>query len=588
MLDRIQNTLRALGNPHLLRLCRYLAAYRTLIIVAVGCMFAAGASSSLIALLLGKLTDLGFYEQQRWVVLGAPIALVGIAALHGSCMFLSNYLLGKASQNVLKTLRAEIFARMLHWPQATYQENPTGMVASRFVFEANFALTNATKATITLVRDTVQVLALTVMLFWHNALLALISLILAPAVVWLLRFINRRMKGVMNANQTSLAELLVRVKEAYRAERVIKLAGSYERECARFAAVNQAIRQAMVDMTKITALGAPLTQMLCMSAIAVVFMAAMYQTQQGLLTVGQFVTFLAALLLILPPLKHLAGLNASFVMMGMSAQSLFALLDLPPERDEGRLTLGPCRRQIEFAGVSLTYPHSRAPALTGITFTVRAGQCLALVGASGSGKSSLMSLLPRFWHPTAGTIRIDGIDIADVSLASLRHQIAIVSQEVFLFDASIAANLRYGCPQATEAELWRALEDAALADWVRSLPLGLEAPVGEAGGLLSGGQKQRLAIARAFLKNAPILILDEATSALDSVTEHVVQQSLTRLKQGRTTFLIAHRFSSLGLADVIAVLDQGRLVEWGTQTELLARHGLFARLYRLQQLGVAA
>lgn len=584
MLQTLKKILHSLSNPYLLRFSHYLCAHRKALFLAVGFMAIAGASSSLIALLLGQLTDLGFYQREQWVILAAPLALLGVAALHGTSMFMSNYLLGKASQGILKTLRGEIFARMLHWPEQTYQENPTGMVASRFVFEANFAMTNAAKAAITLIRDSIQVLALAVLLFWHNALLALVSLLLAPVVVTLLRYINRKMKAVMKANQVSFPDLLIRIKEAYRAQRLIKLADTYERECARFAAVNRAIRQVMVDMAKISALGAPLTQLICMSAVALVFMAALYETQKGMLTVGDFVTFLTALLLILPPLKNLAGLNASLVMMGMAAQGLFSLLDLPLEPDTGKKESTDCRGRVVFDHVSFRYPGAQEDAVHDISLTVEPGKCLALVGASGSGKSSLMNLLPRFWNPTAGRIFLDGTDTQELTLASLRAQIAVVCQDITLFNTTIRRNLTFGCPHVFEEEIQRALQEAALSDFVAGLPLGLDTPVGEDGALLSGGQRQRLAIARAFLKNAPILILDEATSALDSETEALIQQSLKRLLQGRTAFLIAHRFSSLSLADHIAVLDHGRLVEYGTQQELWARGGIFVHLAKLQSV----
>lgn len=571
-------------NPQLLRLGLYLFPYRGTVACAVGFMALAGASSSLIALLLGKLTDLGFYQQQLWVVLGAPLGLIGVAVLHGTSMFMSNYLLGKTSQGILRTLRAQIFHRMLRWPQATYAANPTGLVASKFVFEANFALTNAAKSAITLVRDTVQVVALSVMLFWHNWTLALLSLLLAPGVVWLLKFVARRLKGVLASSQANVAELLVRVKEVYRAERTVKMAGAYERECERFARVNDEIRTLMVRMSKISALGSPLTQLLCMAAVAVVFTAAMYQTQQGLLTVGEFVTFLAALLLILPPLRHLAGLNASFVMMGVAAESIFSVLDLPPEPDSGTKTLPHCRGAVTFEHVSLRYPEADQDAVHDVSLTVASGEVVALVGASGAGKSSLVSLLPRFWNPTSGRVLVDGVDTQELTLANLRSQIAVVSQDVTLFNDTIRANIKYSAPDAADEVVEAAVRAAALEEFVASLPQGLETPVGEAGDLLSGGQRQRLAVARAFLKNAPILILDEATSALDSASEARIKAALTHLMKGRTTFIVAHRFSTVENADRIVAMENGAVVEVGTKDELLARHGLFARLYALQRL----
>lgn len=571
-------------DPQLLRLGRYLIPYRGTVACAVGFMTLAGASSSLIALLLGKLTDLGFYQQQAWVVLAAPLGLVGVAVLHGTSMFMSNYLLGKASQGILRTLRAQIFHRMLRWPQATYAAYPTGFVASKFVFSANFALTNAAKSAITLIRDTVQVAALSVMLFWHNWTLALLSLLMAPGVAWLLKFVSRRMKGIIASSQTNISELLVRIKEVYRAERSVKMANAYERECERFARVNNEIRDVVVRMSKISALGSPLTQLLCMAAVAVVFTAAMYQTQQGLLTVGELVMFLAALLLILPPLRHLAGLNASFVMMGVAADSIFTLLDLSPEPDSGTKTLTRCQGAVTFEHVSLRYSGADKDAVHDVSLAVAPGEVVALVGASGAGKSSLVSLLPRFWNPTSGRVLVDGVDTQELTLANLRSQIAVVSQDVTLFNDTIRANIKYSAPDASDEAVDAAVRAAALEEFVASLPQGLDTPVGEAGDLLSGGQRQRLAVARAFVKNAPILILDEATSALDSVSEARIKAALTHLMQGRTTFIVAHRFSTVENADRIVAMENGAVVEVGTKDELLARQGLFARLYALQRL----
>ena len=398
-----------------MRLASHLPAHKWKIILAVFCMLGAGASSSLIATLLGKLTDAGFYNQEAWVVLAAPIGLILVSLLHGGCMFGSNYLLGCVSQAILVKLRGEMFHRMLHWPMETYQTNSTGLVTSKFVFEANFALSNAAKASITLVRDSIQVVSLTIVLFWKNWQLALVSLVIAPMVAWLLRSISARMKTVMSSSQANIAELLVRVREAYGAERLIKISNAYGAETSRFEKLNAEIKDLMIRMTKASSLGTPLTQLLCMAAVAVVLTAAMYQTQAGLLTVGEFVTFLAALLLIMPPLRHLAGLNASFVMMAVAAESLFSTLDLKEERDEGTKVLGRNIENIAFEGVTLRYPNADANSVDDVSFTVTRGQAAALVGLSGSGKTSLVNMIPRFWSPTAGRILINGLDSREYS-----------------------------------------------------------------------------------------------------------------------------------------------------------------------------
>ena len=571
-------------NPSLLRLVTYLKPHRGKIAMSIVFMIGAGAASSLIAMLLGKLTDVGFYDQEAWIVVAAPIALIFISVLHGGSMFMSNYLLGKTSQAVLVKLRGEIFHKILRWPAATYQKNSTGNITSKFIFEANVALSNARKSCMILVRDSVQVVALTCVLVWNNWMLAIVSLIIAPMIFKLLRYISKRMKTIMETCQASFASVLERVKEVYEGHRLVKLSDTYALEMDRFKRINDGVSKMMIDMTKVTSMGTPLTQLIFMSGVALVLAFAMFQISQGVITMGDFVTFLAALLLLMPPLRNLAGVNSGFVMMAVAAESIFATLDEADETDEGKVDLTTCKGDFVFEHVSMRYPNTKRDAVHEFNLEVKAGDCIALVGLSGSGKSTLVHMIPRFWNPTKGRILLDGIDIRDLSLESLRRHIAIVSQDVMLFDDTIRNNVLYGSPDATEAEVWKALEDASLADFVRTLPEGLDTLVGEGGSRLSGGQKQRLSIARAFLRNTPILILDEATSALDSENEMKIKGALVSLMKGRTTFMVAHRFSTIEHATKIVAMADGVVKEMGARAELLEQNGLFAELLRLQSL----
>lgn len=571
-------------NPSLLRLVTYLKPHRGKIAMSIVFMIGAGAASSLIAMLLGKLTDVGFYDQEAWIVVAAPIALIFISVLHGGSMFMSNYLLGKTSQAVLVKLRGEIFHKILRWPAATYQKNSTGNITSKFIFEANVALSNASKSCIILVRDSVQVVALTCVLVWNNWMLAIVSLIIAPMIFKLLRYISKRMKTIMETCQASFASVLERVKEVYEGHRLVKLSDTYALEMDRFKRINDGVSKMMIDMTKVTSMGTPLTQLIFMSGVALVLAFAMFQISQGVITMGNFVTFLAALLLLMPPLRNLAGVNSGFVMMAVAAESIFATLDEADETDEGKVDLTTCKGDFVFEHVSMRYPNTKRDAVHEFNLEVKAGDCIALVGLSGSGKSTLVHMIPRFWNPTKGRILLDGIDIRDLKLESLRRHIAIVSQDVMIFDDTIRNNVLYGSPDATEAEVWKALEDASLADFVRTLPEGLDTVVGEGGSRLSGGQKQRLSIARAFLRNALILILDEATSALDSENEMKIKGALVSLMKGRTTFMVAHRFSTIEHATKIVAMADGVVKEMGTRAELLEQNGLFAELLRLQSL----
>ena len=571
-------------SPSMRRLVGYLPPYRWKIALAIFFMVAAGSASGLIATLLGKLTDLGFYEQDPWIIFAAPIGLIFISILHGGSMFMSNFLLGNVSQSVMATLRSQIYHKLIRWPTPTYQANNSGAIASKFVFEANVALSNATKSVIILVRDSFQVLSLTIVLLWHNWMLALVSLVIGPMVAYLLRYISNKMRTVMSTCQASFGTILGNVRETYDGHRLVKISNAYEFETNRFQKTNESLKNMMIEMTKVTSLGTPVTQFIFMVGVAIVLGFAMYQSHLGILTLGDFVTFLAALLLLMPPLKNLAGVNAGFVMMNLASESIFASIDEKEEDDTGTETLDICRGDLVFDHVSLRYPGTDRDAVHDVTLHAKPGDVIAFVGLSGAGKSSIVQMIPRFWNPTKGKILLDGHDITSLTLESLRRHIAVVTQDVILFDGTIRDNIVYGTPEATAAEITHAIEAAALTDFIASLPQGLDTPVGEAGGRLSGGQKQRISIARALLKNAPILILDEATSALDSESEAKIKDALSRLMEGRTTFIVAHRLSTIENATTIVAMADGKIQEMGTREALLAKPGLYAELVRLQAI----
>ena len=569
-------------DPALTRLFRYALPYKWQLVMASIWIVGAASMSSLTATLLGKLTDLGFYEKEPWVIAAAPATLIGVTLLYAVSTVMSTYLLTKISQSILVTLRTELFARILHWPFANYQSHSTGLVCSKFVNEANIALGGAVSAAIILVRDSLQIIALFAVLFWQNWQLTLVALVVGPVGALIMRAISQRTKRIVKASQAAIAGILSRVQESYKAERLVKISDTYDFEMDRFRLINQKIRRTELKRQIMQGLGTPVTQVITMSGVAVVVAYALFEAQAGRLTIGEFITFLSAMMLLMPPLQHLAGLNATFASISVAAKSIFDTMDEAVEEDKGTVELKDVKGAIEFKDVHLTYPGTTREAIKGVTLSVRPGEHVALVGLSGSGKSSMVNLVPRFWSVTSGAVTVDGVNVEDCTRASLRNHIAVVSQNVILFDATIRENIVYGLSNVTDEAVQKAVESAALTDVIAALPQGLGTPVGEAGSLLSGGQKQRISIARALLKDAPILILDEATSALDSESENQIKEALETLMQGRTCLTVAHRLSTIDRADRIVVMKDGGIVEEGTPAELLAKDGAYARMVRLQ------
>lgn len=569
-------------DPVLKRLFKYALPYKGQMVLACIYMVGAASMSSLTATLLGKLTDAGFYQQEAWVIVAAPAALIGVTLLYAVSTVMSTYMLTKISQSMLVTLRMELFANVLRLPFPAYLANSTGLVSSKFVNEANIALGGAVSAAVVLIRDSLQVIALFGVLLWQNWKLTLIACIVGPIAGVILRTISKRVKRIVRASQEAIAAVLSRVSESYEAERLVKVSNTYDFEMARFSPINEKIRHLALKKQVMQGLGTPVTQIVTMMGVAVVVAFALFEAQRGALTIGEFITFLSAMLLLMPPLQHLAGLNSTFASISVAGKSIFDLLDMEQEKDTGTHVLENSKGAVVFENVRLRYPGQEMEALKAISISIAPGEHVAFVGLSGSGKTTLMNTVPRFWEVTDGAVRIDGYDVRDCTLSSLRSQIAIVTQNVTLFDATIRENIAYGKPEASDEEIAKAVRAAALTDFIASLPEGLNTRVGEAGNLLSGGQKQRVSIARAFLKNAPILILDEATSALDSESEHQIKLAIDELMQGRTCLIVAHRLSTIDNADRIVVMSKGEVVESGTPKELLDKGGAYADLYNLQ------
>lgn len=572
-----------LSNPYLMRLFRYLPPYKWYIAGAAAAMAAGGGASSLIALILGKLTDMGFYQQDPIVAVLAPIALIGVAALNGGSQYLSSYLLVRVSQSIMLEIRTLMFERISHWSDELFFKYRCSEVQAKFINEASTALSRAASVMTTMIRDSIQIVCLIGVLIYHNWKLTLVTFVVAPLLAAVLRWVSKRMKKLTSQTQQTFGQLLGTIQESYQGERVVKIYDGYDYERDRFRAVNEKLKDLTLRTQRVEAAGTPLTQLIAMSGVSVVVVYALAQAQSGALTIGEFTTFLSAMLLLMPPIRHLSSLNGTTAAMTAAAESLFAMIDEEPEKDPGEKTLEDYRGAVRFENVSFAYPNTDKTAVKNFSLDVKPGEMIALVGSSGSGKSTLINLIPRFWAATSGEIYFDDVPQSELTLASLRQQIGLVSQEVTIFDDTIAGNIAYGCrDKVTREDIERAAEAAALTDFIATLPQGLDTPVGANGSMLSGGQRQRISIARAFLKNAPILLLDEATSALDTESERHIQKSLDSLLKGRTAFVVAHRLSTIVNADRIVVMREGEIVEIGTHEELLEKKGVYEHLYSIQ------
>jgi len=574
---------RLLNDPNLRRLLRMVLSHRRLLVFGLIATGISAATEPLIARLAGVLTDQALFQKEFSAVIWMPIAFVGLFVVRGLSIFGGSYLLNRVSQGVLVDLRMSMFDRMLHWPTTTFENTPSGVVISKFVNEATNALNLAAEVMSTAVRDSLIVIGLLLMLFYYNWQLTLLTMIVAPPIGLALRAFSRRLRRLNLENQAMLGDMTRAIQEAHEGQRVVKVYEGAAYENSRFRQINDKLRGFAMRMQVAWSAATPIAQVLGAIGVAIVMTVALWQAQNTKASPGEFVTFLAAALLLLPALRHLSSLNGPLARMAAASESVFKMIDTAPEDDPGTREIGRARGEVEFRGVSFRYSGADADALTDFDLSVRAGEMIAFVGPSGAGKTTAVHLVPRFIRPTAGEVRLDGVPLEQLSLASLRRQVALVSQDVVLFDDSIAANIAYGAQRGASIERIREAADAAyLLSFIESLPQGFETRIGENAVKLSGGQRQRLSIARALLKDAPILLLDEATSSLDSESERYIQASLQRLMKGRTTFVVAHRLSTIERADRIVVLERGRVVEIGSHSDLIGRGGLYARLHGIQ------
>ncbi|KIP15117.1 MULTISPECIES: lipid A export permease/ATP-binding protein MsbA [Burkholderia] len=570
------------------RLWPYIKPLVGIVLLAVVTMGVVAATEAGIPALLKPLLDHGFgahgSDRAKWYV---PVAVIGLALVRGVSQYASGYLLSYVSNRILLQLRLEMFQRMIHTSASFFQRETASTVINAIVFEVNQILSVLTGVMVTLVRDSMTVIFLLGYLFYLNWRLTLIVAVILPGIGWLVSKINRRLRRLNREHQTLTNDLSYIVEETVGGYKVVKVHNGEPYEIDRFTAMSKRLRGYAMRMTVSGGLAQPITQFLASIALAVVITIAVVQSSNDQTTVGGFVAFVTSMLLVISPLKHLIDVNQPLQRGMTAAELIFGLIDEPAEPQGGGRPLPHARGEIEFRGVTFDYGAAERPTLDRISFKVAPGEMVALAGPSGSGKTTLVNLLPRFFDPTGGSVLLDGVPIADYDIHALRSQMAMVSQDVVLFNDTIAANVAYG-QTPDRARVQAALEAANLADAVAAMPDGLDTVVGGNGMRLSGGQRQRLAIARAIYKDAPILILDEATSALDSESERHVQAALERLMEGRTTLVIAHRLSTIERADRILVLEAGKIAEEGSHDELLRHGGLYAHLHRIQYQQQAA
>jgi subfamily B ATP-binding cassette protein MsbA len=564
------------------RLLRYARPHAGMFAIGVLGMAMYAAVTPVTAWFVKKFLNAAFVSQNTEVLRYVPLGVILLFLLRGVGDYLANYFPGWVGRQMIKSIRADLFAHYLRLPTSWYELESAGPMLSRLTYNAELVADAATNSATVLIRDSLAIAGGISYLFWLNWRLAAFVLPVAAVIGLLVQSVNRRFRRYSTRIQNSMGDVTRVAKEAIEAHRVVKVFNAQQHLQASFDTANELNRATNLRLISARSSSNPTVQLIAALGLAAVLYVANREVASGAMQVGDFLGFLTALLLVPEPLRRLVSVSGPLQQSLAAGASVFAVLDAPTEPQGGERRLERAHGDVEFRNVSFTYDVDKGEVLRDINLKVPAGTTLAIVGRSGSGKSTLVSLLPRFYDPVSGTVLVDGVDLRDYALTDLRAQISLVSQEVVLFNDTIRNNIVFGALNVDDAAIEAAAQAAYVSEFVAELPQGMATMVGDRGLLLSGGQRQRIAIARALLRNSPILVLDEATSALDTASERHIQSALEQLVRNRTTFVIAHRLSTIERADLIVVMQDGAIVETGTHAQLLAHASIYAQLHQLQ------
>ncbi|AFH95240.1 TPA: lipid A ABC transporter ATP-binding protein/permease MsbA [Providencia stuartii] len=553
-----------------------------LFVAAIALVINAAGDAFMISL-LKPLLDEGFEKADNDVLKWLPLAMLGLIIVRGASSFVSTYCVSWVSGQVVMSMRRKLFGHMMGMPVSFFDQQSTGTLLSRITYDSEQVAASSSGALITIIREGAYIIGLFAMMFYYSWQLSLILIVIAPIVSITIRIVSKRFRKISKNMQTGMGHVTASAEQMLKGHKEVLIFGGQKVETERFNKVSNNMRSQSMKMVTASAISDPIIQLIASFALAFVLYAASFPEIREQLSPGTIAVVFSSMFALMRPLKSLTNVNSQF-QRGMAAcQTLFSILDTEQEKDEGTKVLSNVKGDIEFENVTFTYATKEHPALDDISFTLPAGKSVALVGRSGSGKSTIANLITRFYDIDKGSIRIDGHDIREYTLESLRNQVALVSQHVYLFNDTIANNIAYATDgRFSREQIEKAAEMAYAMDFIAKLDKGLDTVIGENGVMLSGGQRQRIAIARALLRDAPILILDEATSALDTESERAIQAALDELQKNRTSLVIAHRLSTIENADEILVVQDGRIIERGNHKALLALEGAYAQLHKIQ------